>query len=111
MARVASRGEAGALPREGAPVSDDRKRDAAIIAAIFPPEATPVPCPRCGRAPILIQDHAVSSYECRPWWRELLGMRPCLAGPRVSEGRSDGEYAVRAAAGAWNRAASRWRRP
>lgn len=84
------------------------ERTSAIIASIFPPDATPDHCPRCGREPVLVHLETLSRYECRPWWRALLGSGPCCVGPYVFEGRQDGEYARRAAAGAWNRSVSAW---
>lgn len=86
--------------------TDERTR--AILASLFPPDATADPCPGCGRIPVLVQLETLSRYECRPWWRALLGLKPCRVGPCVFEVREDGEYARRAAAGAWNRHVSPW---
>lgn len=65
---------------------------------IFPPDAQPLPCPRCGRAPVLVQDSHVSRFECRRWFGLVLHRQ----GASVLEGYTDGEYARRAAARAWN---------
>lgn len=81
------------------------RRIAALMDAIIPQPATPVPCPRCGRAPVIVQDSHFSRFVCRPWWRVLFGLGPCFVGPCVHEGWRDGDYALRAAAGAWNRSA------
>lgn len=80
----------------------------AFIASIFPPDAQPERCPRCGRMPVLTHGGPFSRFECRPWWRNLLGLDACRVGPYVLQGHEDGEYARRAAAGAWNRSVSAW---
>lgn len=66
---------------------------------IFPPDVQPLPCPRCGRRPVLVQDDHLSRFECRRWFGLVLHRE----GAVVMEGRDDGEYARRAAARAWNR--------